>query len=580
MIFSIKHKHFLAVCKVLLIGLYLLCDMQSWLDRVEALSSNPQMLLVFFALYIASVAALVAAAFIPSALVRLPLALAFAAGSMVLHTYEWTTTTPFTYNSFETMLSSTGDAGDAAAQYAQSMIRAGATALLLLVALALPVRHVRLPFRLHLLVPTAVISGITLLIFLRGGEGTRGLPAALTPVAYTGIKAGLYLTSQEGERRPISFAHDAAPPAHDIVLIVDESISGHYLDINDPQGVYSALANDWPGLAVANFGIASAVTNCSAGSNRTLRFGGTRDNFIHVSAVYPSVWAYARNAGMRSVYIDGQRDDGELHNLKSAEERAEIDDFIQLGRDVPVVERDHRIADILSGHLNNDIAEFIYVNKVGAHFPVADKFPDSATRYWPTLQRGKMTDITDMGSVNSDLSGTLDEWQLYRNAYRNTLLWNVGGFFDRLLPTVDPAKAVIIYTADHGQDLHERGHPGKGTHCSSEPFPEEGAVPLVVIDDAEEPRLDLEGSLAANHDGLSHFRIFPTILKLMGYGEREFAEIYGPTMDQPGPEQLAFTTTYFNRLGRELTWIDIDPAELSSPPATDHDNRLAAGGPQ
>src|SRR5690606_40746790 len=65
----------------------------------------------------------------------------------------------------------------------------------------------------------------------------------------------------------------------DIVLIIDESIAGRYLDINDAAGVRSGLASPPPGITVSNFGIAASITNCSYGSNLTLRYGGTRGDY-------------------------------------------------------------------------------------------------------------------------------------------------------------------------------------------------------------------------------------------------------------------------------------------------------------
>src|SRR3546814_6406049 len=48
----------------------------------------------------------------------------------------------------------------------------------------------------------------------------------------------------------------------------------------------------------------------------------------------------------------------------------------------------------------------------------------------------------------------------------------------------------MIYTSDHGQNLHERGDPGLSTHCSVDPLQEEGVVPLVVIDGNRDLSID------------------------------------------------------------------------------------------
>lgn len=568
---------------MVLIAIYLACDYATLFGRIEALSATPLLLLVFLALYGLCVTALVSAAFIPTHVGRLIVAALLAVGAASLHSYEWSTGSPFDYNSFETMLASSGDAGDAAAQHMGTLVKAGAAGLLLLLAIALPPRRKGLPFRMHWAVPGAVLMGLAMLIYVRGGEGTHGLPGAVTPIAYSGLKGVLLATSEDGPRQPV-LIRPAGNPQRDIVLIVDESIAANYLDINNSGGVYSGLATPRPGIDIVNYGVAVAATNCSAGSNKTLRFGGTRENFGDVGKRNPSIWAYAHAAGLRTVYLDGQRSNGKLQNMATAAERAEIDDFVQLEGSAPVVGRDHRLAALLAKRLNNDIAEFIYVNKVGAHFPVADKFPDEAAIYRPIPPRGNTTRVIDMGPIHGSHTGSLSEWRLYRNAYRNTVIWNVGGFFDLLLPHVDPAKAVIVYTSDHGQDLHEHGQPGKATHCTSDPRPEEAAVPLVVLDSAQNPQFDWQASARHNFNRLSHFRIFPTMLALMGFRGEDTLATYGPSMVSRQRDPMTYTSTYHVSLGREPVWISLDPEKLQVPLASDdvqmarREDRRSEGG--
>lgn len=553
--------------KPLLLVLYLAIDWRTVADRIAALGLSVE-LGMFVALYGLLAVALAAAAYIPGHVGRTALAVVFAAASWLLHGYEWATASPLDYNAYATMVASSGDAGSAFAQHGLVMLEAGATALLLFAALALPPRRRGLPLALHWLLPLAAVAALGGMLYLRGGEGSRALPAAFAPVSHTAIKGWLLLTEETRPRNPVRFAPVRPPAAHDVVFVIDESVAANYLDINSPRGVHSGLAQARPGLQVINYGVAASVTNASAGSNRTLRFGGTRANYRDVARFEPSIWAYARAAGLRTVYLDGQRYGGELQNLMTPEERAEIDDFVQLGS-TPVVERDHVLARLLAERIANDIPEFILVNKVGAHFPVADKFPEQAALYRPLPARGATTSVIDMGPVHGSHRGTPEEWRLYRNAYRNTVIWSTGGFFDYLLPRVDPARAVILYTSDHGQDLHERGNPGKGTHATGDPLPEEGAVPLVVIDSASAPRLDWQAHAAGNRNGMSHFRIFPTLLALFGFAEADVAPLYGPSLVSPERDDLSFTINYFALLGREPNWRRIDPAALVQPPAGD-----------
>lgn len=553
-----------------LLLVYLACDYQAIAERISSLGLSPP-LGMYLVLYGLMALGLLGAAYIARAVIRVPAGVVLAASSVALHSYEWATRHVLDYNAFETMLASHADSGDALAQHGDVLWQAVPVALILLAAIALPPGRPRVPARLAYVAPLAAIALLSGILYVRGGEGARALPAPFVPLAHGAIKLGVTFTEAGQNRQPVRIGPVGPPVTHDIVLIVDESIAPRYLDINSPHGVRSGLAESRDGIGVHNFGVAAAITNCSAGSNRSLRFGGTRDNYRVVGRTQPSIWAYAREAGLRTVYLDGQRIDGALQNLMTATEREEIDDFIQFPA-VPVLNRDMEMGRILKERINNGVPEFILVNKVGAHFPVADKFPESHALHRPFLPRGNMKEITDMGPVHAHFHGDAEFWRRYRNAYRNTITWNVGAFFDRLLDQLNPENAVLLYTADHGQDLHEGGHLGKATHCVNDPLPEEGAVPLVVIDSVLAPRMDWQDGTSRHKDASSHFRIFPTLLELMGYARSDVAPIYGPTLVAPDSDPMTFTINYFAALGREPAWRKIAAERLVQPPEADMEN--------
>ena len=405
---------------------------------------------------------------------------------MFQQSYEWTTAAPLTYEAFLNMMRSSGQLSEALARRGHVLARTLPLALLLFAALALPPSIDRtvarwVPAGAAASAPFASFVALTLMLYLRGGEGARALPAAIPPLSYAGLMAYEDVTRPAGPRQPVKIPRRRPLTPGDIVLLVDESVSANYLDIANPHGVRSGLASPPQGIRAVSFGYAAAIHDCSANSNLGLRFGGTRDTYQRAIADYPSIWAYARKAGLRSVYLDGQSGGGRLQNMMTRAERAEIDDFVQF-EDVPVLDRDMAIGRELARRLNDGRREFIYVNKVGAHFPIQDKFPDSAMIYRPVLERGKHT-RQSWSSDRTGFNGTPAEWVRYRNSYRDTLLWNVGTFFDRLFAASSLAGATVIYTSDHGQDLHERGNPGNNTHCGSDnPTQEVGLVPLVVIE--------------------------------------------------------------------------------------------------
>jgi hypothetical protein len=547
--------------KEVLIALSLLLSGTAAAERLQSLGFSPETLL-YAGLYAGLCAALLLGAYTANHPLRILYALVFAVSALFLDSFEGATSEHLSYDAYINMVQSAGFAGDALAQHARPIAWAGVSALLLLVGMALPPRHEP---RFAWLGPLAGVGLLSVMLFVRGGEGARGLPAPFTPLAYSTLYLYESGVGAAGAHQDVKLRPASRPRGGDIVLIVDESVAGNYLDLNTRGGVRSGLVEPRPGAAIHNYGYAASITNCSVGTNVTLRYGGTRKQYQEIDATGPSVWRYAKRAGLRTVYIDAQRTGGLLHNLMTPGELSDVNEFVQFD-DVPVRDRDMAAADKLAALLSNGRSEFIYLNKVGAHFPVHDKYPDSYMRYRPVLPRGGYLDISDTGS-RAGFGGTAEDWRRYRNSYRNTLLWNVGGFFDRLFAHADLSRATLIYTSDHGQDLHERGSPGLNTHCSSDPVTQEGLVPLVVIEGRNMHRLDWGRTAAARRNHVSHYGIFPTLLALMGYSEADVRPLYGDTLVAPTPDELTFNARFNARLGREPEWTPIDPARIPAPPA-------------
>jgi hypothetical protein len=538
--------------KELLILLYLLSGGRVVVERAADLGVSVGLVL-YAGLFGLLTACILAAAYVPQRLVRWSYALILSASALFLSSIEAATAEALSYDMFINMVNSSGFLGDALRQYGGALAISALTTLPLLIGIALkPRRHMPVPAYALAAVPVAGAALLTALLFARGGDGARGLPGAFTPIAYASLLAYEQGVGPGEERQKVSIPLVAAGRRRDVVLIVDESVLGSYLDLDNPEGVRSGLLEPRPGIAVHNFGYAASITNCSVGSNLTLRHGGTRADYRRINATMPSIWAYAHRAGFRTVYLDGQQTGGRLHNLMDEGERAEIDEFIQFDH-VPVRDRDMAAADRVAALLRDGKRDFIMVNKVGAHFPVHDKYPNSFMRYRPALARGLFEDISDTGS-RAGFGGGADDWRRYRNAYRNTLLWNVGAFFDRLLAGADLSKATLIYTSDHGQDLHERGDPGVTTHCSSDPVDEEGLVPLAVVEGSGAPSLDWTTSLAANRDHSSDYDIFPTLLGLMGYDPVRVRALYGPSLAERTNDNFTFNSRFNARLGQEPVW--------------------------
>lgn len=550
--------------KELLLVIYLLLYSDYYMDRLNAIGWSLNALF-FGAMFLALIVALYLAAYIRQALVRHAFALTLFASAVFFDVYTRVTADYLRYSDFVSLVYSGGFIEEAAYQYRSAILHAVLNGLLLLFGIGLkPRRALALPNVLRVAAPVVAVLALSGLLFLRAGEGARGLPVMYTPLAYLNLFAYEALHNTVGPREPVTLARTAPAVGHDIVLIIDESVSGNYLDINAPFGVHSNLKQAPVGVEIFNYGYAASIANCSADTNVTLRYGGTRADYRRINSTLPSIWQYAKKAGLRTVYIDAQRTGSNLQNLMTQSEKNDIDEFVQFDQ-TRVRDRDMAAAAKLIALLKDDRPELVVINKVGAHFPVHDKYPDAFMAYRPTLPRGQFSEVADTGE-RTGFNGQPDDWVLYRNAYKNTLLWNVGEFFARVFAEGTLDNALLIYTSDHGQDLHERGNPGLNTHCGGDPVEEEGLVPLVVIQGRGLQAPDWSAHLAANKNRSSHYNIFPTLLQLMGYDLANIEAVYGRPLSVPTADEFTFNYRFNARLGARPEWKHIDLGSIVTPP--------------
>jgi hypothetical protein len=549
--------------KELFLIVYLLIYSEYYIDRLNAIGFGFAVLL-FGAMFLALTFALYLMAYIRQTLIRHVFALAMFVSAVFFDVYTRVTADYLTYSGFVSLVYSGGFIQEAAYQYRDALLRGVLSGLLLLFGIGLKPRHgLAIPNALRVAAPLCGVLLLSAVLFLRAGEGARGLPIMYTPLAYLNLFAYEALHNTVGPREPVTLTRNTQAVDHDIVLIIDESISGNYLDINAPFGVHSNLKQARPGVDIFNYGYAASIANCSADTNVTLRYGGTRADYMRINSTLPSIWQYAKKAGLRTVYIDAQRTAGNLQNLMTETEKKDIDEFVQFDQ-TSVRDRDMAAAAKLIELLNDDKSELVVINKVGAHFPVHDKYPDAFMAYRPTLPRGQFTEVADTGERNG-FNGQPDDWVLYRNAYKNTVLWNVGEFFARVFAQASLDNALLIYTSDHGQDLHERGNPGLNTHCGGDPVEEEGLVPLVVIQGSQLKTLDWSAQLAANKDRSSHYNIFPTLLQLMGYDLAGIEAVYGKPLSVATADEFTFNYRFNARLGAKPEWKHIDLGSIVTP---------------
>ena len=553
--------------KILLILLYFSKDIDVYIERLSyfGVSISTLIYLIFFALLLISV---VLVAHIKNNFLRILLGVVFLVSTITYDSYQRIMLEIFNYNAYINMVDADGAAGDAFDQFGHSYMISAAFALLLLIGICIkPTKWIVNKWYLKS-VPFIAFFSLTALVFAKGGSGTLGLPSVYTTLSYSSLM--LYELSQDefGIREDIRIPRENESLPHDIVYILDESVVANYLDINNANGVHTALNEAYPNINIYNYGYAASVANCSMATNITLRFGGTRTDYKKYIYSKPSIWAYAKQIGLKTIYIDAQRTDGELQNGMTINELENIDAFIQFN-DIDPMYRDQEIAKTLVELINKDTQEFIFVTKMGLHFPIHDKYPDEYLKFEPALKRGTWKGISDTGNRDG-FNGTVEEWIRYRNSYRNAIEWNVGAFFSKLLSSTDLNKALLIYSSDHRLDLHERKNPGNNTHCSAMPTMEEGLVPFVIIQGDQLNTMNWDENLSQNKDRSSHYNIFPTLLKLMKYDNDEVTRVYGNSLDAPTKDDLTFNKYWNERLGRQPSWKKIDLNNMVNPPKSDY----------
>ena len=270
--------------KELLLVLYLFKNYDYYLERLSAMGIGLPVLL-FGGMFIVLTMALFMTAYIRQTLLRHLFALVMFVSAVFFDVYTRVTADYLTYSSFVSLVYSGGFIQEAIYQYRDAIISGLAGGLLLLFGIGLkPRRRMPLPSALLVSAPVLGVLLLSAVLFVRAGEGARGLPIMYTPLAYLNLFTYEALHNTVGPREPVNLARNDQPMGHDIVLIIDESISGNYLDINAPFGVHSNLKEPRPGVEIFNYGYAASIANCSADTNVTLRYGGTRADYMRINS--------------------------------------------------------------------------------------------------------------------------------------------------------------------------------------------------------------------------------------------------------------------------------------------------------
>ena len=341
--------------------------------------------------------------------------------------------------------------------------------------------------------PVALMVGV---LFAKHGEGTNGLPVQHTSLSFLAVFGIERIFQGPAPRREeVTLPHSGQRPLRNIIVVMDESIRGDLLDLNDEHGTPTGLKGR---AEVINFGVMSSLANCSHESNVAFRYGIGRRDYLRQLAVNPSMWAYAKTAGYDRFYLDAQRTDGALQNGMTPSEVQEMTRLIQLGKEVQAEDRDTELARALRRVLSEQAGKptFVYANKAGAHYPYEGKYPSDRGWYSPVLARdyfGNEADPKMKGATTLSKSTQDSDLRIrVKNSYMNAVGWNASRFFEVLLDGLDLSgdarrvhgrprpRSPRRWTPWHRHPLHDGGAPERGARAPRDhhgPRRDRGAPP-------------------------------------------------------------------------------------------------------
>jgi lipid A ethanolaminephosphotransferase len=405
-------------------------------------------------------------------------------------------------------------------------------------------------------VPVAVIVAI---IFVKEGGGSEALPTQFEPLSVGVVLGTKVVANPLPKRRDVELAWNGsfkpraetdgagagagapATPIRRIIMMIDESARADYIDwtAGNPYTPELAALKD----KIVDFGPAVSGGNCSHYANSILRFGAKENGVGRAMLSQPTLWQFAKKAGFRTVYIDGQagfnQNPGKLQNFMTAAEARDIDGFYALSEDIPVPRLDDKLLEIVLDEVKSDKPVLIFANKNGAHFPYDQGYPESARVFQPTMTQSP--DDTSAARIRS---------------FRNVVRWSVDRIMAKLIRDADLRDTVVIYTSDHGQAFN----PKRFSHCTVEnPDPREGLVPLFVATGNPVLRARLARAAQESRGHGSHFAIAPTVLNLLGYDQMAVAKAYGASLMDKSTRATKFTSgDVFGLFAEKPRWHPVD----------------------
>ena len=325
----------------------------------------------------------------------------------------------------------------------------------------------------------------------------------LNPV-YTGQREAPLFDISE----PSSFDH--------IIWIVDESVRGDHLQLNNERLKTTPFLNSILDESIINFGVANSAAVCSDYSHAVLMTGAKFEDLPDEEDKIlssPTIFQYAKHAGFEPalIYSPGYEDSPKSYLSKYDFETIKTRYNTKLlNPELTYEVWDFKSLDYLNDIFDSHDRSFTYFLKYGAHFHYDDSYPAEEKHFTPIIGFRNFDDVDSVQLINS---------------YHNAIRWTVDHFFKELIGKVGDHNILIIYTSDHGQNLTE--YPEiKLTHCKRKDAPNVMAnVPLFLYS-TNELELERLRSIGVPNANKSHFNVFSSTLEFMGYDKGHVCENY------------------------------------------------------
>jgi len=308
-------------------------------------------------------------------------------------------------------------------------------------------------------------------------------------------------------RKDIYFTKKGLTKVDKVLLIVDESIRGDLLGINNSQTPSTPFLNKFAeqNKNFINLGVASSGGSYSVLSNAFMFLGKPSNNNEDPFSFRPSVFQYCKKAGVTTVRIDS--------NMRSAtnfvfkqHDLLYTDRYLHVTKALAKTKNkwdlDRKAIPFISKSLKNNERVLVYFTKEGAHFPQIKAMPPGYTETRKELRHIKNVKMREyLAAVN----------------------WCADGFISMLIEELKDHNVLVIYTSDHGTSVVKKRHRRGGV------IKEQVSVPFLLIPFGEQAtnfvnmhRTYLKGL----KNKASHFQIFSSILYLIGYEHKYITQHY------------------------------------------------------